>query len=267
MTKLLTDFTAEIKAVFFDIDGTTYQHTKHATPESTLTAFELLKQAGKKLCVVTSRSRDEMIHLPEIYMNYLDGIICIDGTDIRLGQKIITKQIPDKDTAAIISWLDRNHAVYRWVDSQGHGWINTHEPDVDALFDYEYSMVPPLRRWQGESVLHIVYYLNAANQMNEITEITKNLSTIDYSYVHHVFSRYAGKGTALEEVAQYWGFSACETAAFGDGFNDLELMEKAAVGIAMGNGCEPCQNAADYITETIDQDGFYRACVKFGWIK
>lgn len=50
-----------------------------------------------------------------------------------------------------------------------------------------------------------------------------------------------------------------ETMAFGDGGNDISIIKKAGVGIAMGNANEPLKNAADYITDSVDDDGIYKA--------
>jgi hydroxymethylpyrimidine pyrophosphatase-like HAD family hydrolase len=34
----------------------------------------------------------------------------------------------------------------------------------------------------------------------------------------------------------------------------------------MGNACDACKGAADYVTDNIEDDGLYKACVQFGWI-
>ena len=55
--------------------------------------------------------------------------------------------------------------------------------------------------------------------------------------------------------------------AIGDQNNDIEMIKTAGVGIAMGNGTEEIKKAADYITDTIDNDGFVKAVEKFVWEK
>ena len=49
-----------------------------------------------------------------------------------------------------------------------------------------------------------------------------------------------------------------------DSLNDLEIIEAAAIGIAMGNGREELKAAADYVTTDIGDDGIWNACVHFG---
>ena len=45
------------------------------------------------------------------------------------------------------------------------------------------------------------------------------------------------------------------------------MMERAGLGIAMGNGSRECREAADYVTEDISDDGLYKALVRFGFIE
>lgn len=52
--------------------------------------------------------------------------------------------------------------------------------------------------------------------------------------------------------------------AFGDGGNDMSIIKKAGIGVAMGNANEPLKNAADYITDSVDEDGIYKALKR--WI-
>lgn len=53
------------------------------------------------------------------------------------------------------------------------------------------------------------------------------------------------------------------TLAIGDGDNDLTLFSSAAIKIAMGNGTEALKQAADYVTGTLEEDGFVEAMEKF----
>ena len=43
--------------------------------------------------------------------------------------------------------------------------------------------------------------------------------------------------------------------AFGDGFNDLSMLEYAGIGIAMGNAVDEVKAIADFITISNDEDG------------
>ena len=54
--------------------------------------------------------------------------------------------------------------------------------------------------------------------------------------------------------------------AFGDGDNDLEMMDFAEYGVAMGNATPALIAAADTVTDDINSDGLYNAFKKLGLI-
>ena len=54
--------------------------------------------------------------------------------------------------------------------------------------------------------------------------------------------------------------------AFGDAENDIDMLEYAGIGIAMGNGGEDVKAAADFVTRDIDDDGIAYALQHFGLI-
>ncbi len=51
--------------------------------------------------------------------------------------------------------------------------------------------------------------------------------------------------------------------AFGDGENDMEMLSAAGIGVAMGNALPCVKEIADYVTETVEQDGILRALQNF----
>ncbi len=67
------------------------------------------------------------------------------------------------------------------------------------------------------------------------------------------------KGNALAALASGLGVAQHETVAIGDGLNDLEMVQWAGLGIAMGNAPAELIEAADIITGTIKEDGAAQA--------
>ena len=73
----------------------------------------------------------------------------------------------------------------------------------------------------------------------------------------------ADKGSALLRLANHLGIGRTETMAFGDGENDLSMIECAGFGVAMENGEEVVKAAADYITITNNEAGVAKAIRQF----
>lgn len=67
------------------------------------------------------------------------------------------------------------------------------------------------------------------------------------------------KGTALAFLAAHLGVSREETVAVGDGLNDLEMVQWAGLGIAMGNAPQQLRDAAGWVTGPLQEDGAAQA--------
>lgn len=65
----------------------------------------------------------------------------------------------------------------------------------------------------------------------------------------------ANKGVSLERLCGYLGIPLENVIAFGDSGNDIEMITKAGVGVAVGNGDRALKKAADHITAPYDEDG------------
>lgn len=79
-------------------------------------------------------------------------------------------------------------------------------------------------------------------------------------------NKQGGKSKGIEKYLNYVNETAKETMAFGDGDNDLDMLEYCGVGVGMGNGTKNVIEHCDYLTETIDNDGLYLALKHLGVI-
>lgn len=74
------------------------------------------------------------------------------------------------------------------------------------------------------------------------------------------------KGHAVDILLKHLGASIEDTFAFGDAKIDIPMLEKCAVGIAVASGGEEIRQMADYVTDTVDNDGIYKAFERYGLI-
>lgn len=74
---------------------------------------------------------------------------------------------------------------------------------------------------------------------------------------------HASKGKAVDFLANKYGISLSDTMTFGDNLNDLQMIEVAGMGVAVGNAVDTLKNAADYIAENCEDDGVAKTIRKF----
>lgn len=72
------------------------------------------------------------------------------------------------------------------------------------------------------------------------------------------------KGGALEYLAEHYGIPLSQAVAIGDNINDLPMIQKAGLGVAVENGEKVLKEAADFVTRTCDEDGVAYVIRKFG---
>ena len=73
----------------------------------------------------------------------------------------------------------------------------------------------------------------------------------------------ASKKCAVEFLQNYWGLEKEEILTIGDQNNDIALLQAGGIKIAMGNATEELKAEADFITESVFDDGFVKAMEKF----
>jgi Cof subfamily protein (haloacid dehalogenase superfamily) len=70
------------------------------------------------------------------------------------------------------------------------------------------------------------------------------------------------KARGMEALCRHFGISQEETLAFGDGGNDIEMLQWAGIGVAMGNAEQTVKEHADLVTTDVDHEGIEQAVNK-----
>jgi len=82
-------------------------------------------------------------------------------------------------------------------------------------------------------------------------------------YFLEVMHPEADKARALEVIARHYRIDQQDVMAIGDSYNDLEMLQWAGVGVAMGNAFQVVKDAADFVTATNEEDGVAEALRRF----
>lgn len=256
------------QAVFFDIDGTTFQHNIQDTPASTYVALEQLKAKGIKLAACTSRVGNELSNLSERFINLLDGLITCAGGVISTKEGILAQYpIHNEDVDRVCDWCKENNIVVRWSDAFKEGHFDYHvQEDKTAIFEYLYHMKPTLQPHKEEQIVHLLTFPPMEKE-EELRNLLKYSNLIVLSSTLEVTAPNISKASGISTLAKHWQIDMNNTIAVGDGKNDIDMFKAAAYSIAMGQSCDEVKQAASYTTTPLDQDGFYLAFVQTGIIE
>ena len=257
-----------IKAAFFDIDGTLYSNSQSRVLPSTMDALHQLREKGVMLFVCTNRSLDEIEALPEELKNLLTGVVSLAGSKLSVnGKSVLVPVMKQDEVDRVIELMDKHQIMYRWVTEGQGGHLNCDDENTIQLFEKAYGMHPTPQTYMGEPLSHLLYYSQDEAFFEELHKLAPSMEHLHLGFANEMLVKGASKGNGMKQMMEYFGLTVEDCAAFDDGYNDADMLEMAKFGIAMGNAKDNCKQAADYVTDHIDQDGLYKACLHFGWIE
>ena len=118
----------------------------------------------------------------------------------------------------------------------------------------------PIKEYQGAPIYQFIGYMNLEETEKIASKIPNCKITRWYDEGIDIISKDGGKANGIQKILEFYGMTREEIIAFGDSDNDMDMLEFAGIGVAMGNAEESVKAVADYITTDIDEDGIWNAC-------
>ena len=273
------DLNLAYRLIAFDLDGTFLNDEKHIPPENMEALWEAHRR-GLLLVPATGRTWQgippEIRELPFIrYGIVVNGAAVLDREEDRL---LYQGNIPLELALETYAYLDTLPVVYDCYQND-EGWMSrwmlealppyfTREP---FMLERMYALrrpvenLPETLRQRGEPIQKIqAYFLpEAMEERDRQMEILRQrfpelMPTTSLKNNIELNSVTAGKGKGLLALCRALGIDPAETAAFGDGSNDTEMLQSAGLGVAVRNAAKEVLAAADRVTEGNNEGGFGR---------
>ena len=258
-----------IKLVATDIDGTILIPEGQFT-ERVKSCVRNLCDAGIKVVLVTGR------------MNAAAKLI---AQDLGLDTPVVSYQgglITDGDKILYERYLSQEQCekILEWAKAE-NVHINLYNDDIL----YSESICPEVERYCNN--LHTKFSVKNFNEIKK-NKINKLLA-IDYNHPEKIdrfekelptvfpdiyivkstpyfleFSnKEASKSCAVRFLQNYWNLNQDQILTIGDQNNDIALLKAGGIKVAMGNATSELKKIADYITDSVFEDGFVSAMEKF----
>ena len=251
-----------IKIAFFDVDGTLLRLGHKELSENTAAALRQLHQNGIILCMATGRSYTGVPHFDGIDF---DVLLTFNGSFVTKGNDIIFKNpINEHDKYQIISNLKQmNRAIA--ISNEHMIVTNGTDPDLAQYFAFGSEKLKIADNFDEISKTDI-YQIMCSCQKDEHSQILSGAPhsqiTAWWDKAVDIIPLNSGKGNAVAAVLRHYGFSKDEAIAFGDGHNDIEMLEAVGMGIAMGNAKDEVKAKADFVCQSVEDDGIYHYCIE-----
>ena len=251
-----------IKAAFFDIDGTLLSFKTHRVSEGTVRAFSTLHAHGVRTFISSGRP---MILIPEMPVSF-DAYITMNGGLVFTAENevLLSNPIPREDSER---WLDfaKEHQLCTMVFTATSMMVAQVNPigfKIREQLEFQMPPVVDIDEMRG----HEAYQLIAIMPRELDGQVGATLSHCRLPRWHPAFTDIVAQGNSkaagMEAICRHYGISQEETLAFGDGGNDIEMLQWAGTGVAMGNAADEVKAAADMVTTDVDNEGIENAINK-----
>lgn len=247
-----------IKSAFFDIDGTLLSFNTHRVSPGTVRAFDRLHRAGVRTFLSTGRPD---VLIPEMPVSFEAKITMNGGLVFTENETLVSNPILDKELQA---WLDvaKDKKLCTMVFTRDNMFLS--QPNEIGLklrsqLEFEMPPVVDIDRMRSETVYQIIAIMPGEMDATVAELLPHCRLPRWHPYFTDIVSYDNSKARGMEAICHHYGFRQEETLAFGDGANDIEMLEWAGIGVAMGNAADEVKKHADQVTTDVDNEGIETA--------
>lgn len=253
-----------IKHIFSDMDGTLL----NSRGELSSTTIAAVKASDRPFTLVSARAPLEMakaigqlgLTAPQIAFN--GGLIFHPQT----GAAVVQHPLPQAASVALLTVIERDFPTVSVSVYDQTSWLTRH---VDAGILHEQVLThqspivvhqPLAQLAQTRQLMKIMLIVGTATVMVDLQRaltalgLAVSIKQSGQEYLE-ITSIHAQKSSGIAVLLQQRQLSASEAAAFGDGHNDLPMLQAVGLPIVMGNAAAEIQAAGQYVTKTNDENG------------
>lgn len=270
----------EIKLLAIDLDGTLLTEDKQLPPAN-ITAIQEALAAGVQVVICTGRTlpgvREIMAQLP--FTGEEDFLILQNGSVThRLHNLEIIEQVTlsSQARAALMDFariFDEEGAQLVAFDQEGMMLVSQYEANEIVISDSK-ALSTPITHFTAAEFLAYEGF-NKAMVLGEPAILDGLKDRVPSDVLDHfspvrsqpIIAEFLVKGvskaTGLKSLADRLGVDAAHVMAIGDQLNDLEMLEWAGLGVAMGNAVAGIKEVADVVTGSNEDAGVAQAIEKY----
>jgi len=264
---------SDIKLIVTDIDGTLL-NSQHKMTERTENALKAAIAQGVKVVLATGKTRrsvDDIIKRLDLKTPgvYVQGLVIShpDGSEQHLGT------LGADLMRRVLTFIeDRGYQAMAYSGKRILVRSNTVESTVltEQYDEPKPEVVGPLVNIVDDVPINkLIFCGREAKHMTalrwQLTHLIDGDARITQALPDAIelLPFGASKGTALKLLLTEFGLEPDQMLAIGDGENDIEMLQLAGIGVAMGNANPKLKAVADATVASNDEDGVAEAVEKF----
>lgn len=256
----------QIKIIFFDVDGTLVDMKNKEISPNTVHTLQQLRQRGIRICMATGRTPVTVPHFEGVefdaYLTF-NGSYCYDSEGVIFSNPI--------DSEDVLRLIDNAAAIGRPVSIATRDRVTANGWDEELEMYYGFAHIPlethdDFPQVARQEVYQVMLACSQSDHPALLEGVKGAKITGWWDRAVDIIPATCGKGRGVEAILQHYGLTRTEAMAFGDGNNDIELLQAVGCGVAMENASPQLKAvAADHCGHVAD-DGIYRYCLEHGLI-
>ena len=254
----------KIKAAFFDLDWTLYNHKDDKWDKKSIDAIKTLQKLGVKVFICTARPycSFEWLGAFKLGIDWDGYIASAGGYCYADGKYLFTSKFDNKDVKKFIDLALKNNTTLELVELKTRKLVAPLTKEAKEHYETFKEYIPEVEPYNGEDVEGINFFAS-----EKVDELFKK------EFPHLIYWRYTPnsvdvapfeheKGRLIKVVLEHYGFNKNEAVAFGDDYQDLTMAKEVKYFISMGNGRDEVKKAAYYVTDEVWNSGVSNAIEK-----
>lgn len=262
-----------ISIIASDVDGTLLNSQQQLTPAVEV-AVKQAAAAGVPLIVATGKARGPWVPevLPRLGLTlpgvFLQGLLITDAQ----GNVLHSRCLPDDVVDSCIQ-LAAQHDITLTAYCSDRIFCKAIDEHTNRLLWYKEPTPEPV----GDLATHLLGSVEAQKLIFMAPQAVIDVvrpgieaalagrasCTTALSGMLEVLPLGASKGAGVAWLLDYLGMDPAGMLALGDGENDIEMLQLAAVGVAMGNAGAKVKGVADAVVGSNDEDGVAQAIQQY----
>ena len=259
-----------------DLDGTLLD-SAHALPSVNRAALHRAHDAGMRIVLCTGRAFTETRPVLDQIGLDLDAAVTVFGalvTEVESGRTLYRTALPLDMARAVTDWFQRDGYTVLWLtdtDEVGFDGYVLAGPNRHAAVDTWLSLSPcevrEVPRIPADAAAPV--RLSIIDEAGALEAVSRRLrADFDGRLTHNVlhappyrlslieaFAPQVSKWYGIEKLCRRWDIDPRRTVAVGDDVNDVQMLEHAGLGVAMGNAGRAVQAVAARVIGTNDACG------------
>ncbi len=269
-TNMETKTLRKEKFIFFDLDGTLFDF-KTGIPDSAKEALKLLNKNGHKTLIATGRTKAMIFD--EFYDLGFSGMVCGGGTYVEFAGEVLMNHCMEADEALRLINVFKKHGMEVLAEGTDALYYDD-SPEAegnhrirDIFMPYVGGRIKPI----DYSTLRVSKVSGGINPDSDLGRVKQDIGT-GYKYAIHQdaifesFQKDFTKARGIRLLADSIGIDMDNTYAFGDSFNDYDMLKTVKYGVVMGNGDPGLKKRIPLHTDGFNEDGINNGLKRLGLI-